>query len=128
MEALKTDNIYDTWEQMKRAYACFRTIAEQIFGAANKEREKKVKDYIMLDACEHNYPFTIEDGICKPMSLSKATKIEFNIVNTAINLFADQYYPQLGRPLYLWQEDTWGLYKSIGGRTRQEMWMEYPGL
>jgi hypothetical protein len=125
---VKTLDLSDTRKQMQRAYACFRAITKQLFGHTTRELEAKVKSYIMLDACEHGYPYEIVDGKCKPMSLAKANKVEFHLVNIAINHFADQYYPQLGRSLYLYQEDQWGLYKSIGGRSREQMWQEYPAL
>ena len=116
----------DPRAQLKRAYACFRTIAEQHYGDHRKDYVTKVKEYIVILACEEGFPYEVEKGIAIPKSLGKATFEEFKILNLMINKVADKYYEKLGRPMYLWQKDKFGLYKSISGRSRDEMFMEYP--
>jgi hypothetical protein len=125
---METEEKESTRSQMNRAYGCIRAITKQLFGYTNADLESRVKAYLMLQACENGYPFYIKEGICTPVSFKDATKQDFNIVNLIINRFADQYYPELGRPLYLYQEDAYGKYKSIGGRTRLEMKEDYPEL
>jgi hypothetical protein len=117
-----------TRQQMNRIYGCIRTLSEQIYGILTQQNIERMKTYVMFRACEEGYPFSFNSKIFKPKSLSLATMQEAHLVNMAINHIADQFYPEKNRALYLYEVDNLGPYKSIGGRTREEMMKDYPEL
>lgn len=115
------------YEQIKRFHACIRTITIQLYERANKERELWVKNMILMIACEHGYPFEIKNGIVEPTSIGKVTEREGNLANMALNYYADNFFAVFKIPMYLMQRDkTKRMYKSVGGRTRQEMMKDFP--
>jgi hypothetical protein len=118
----------DTKQALKRAYACFRALSEQILESTTQTSVEKIKTYVKIKACEHGYPYDIINGVAEPKSLALASKDELTIINNTINLIADQYREDLNRPLYLYQIDKFGKYKSIGGRTRDEMFKDHPDV
>lgn len=120
------ENLPMTAEARARYFACIRSITIQIYGRTSKEREERVRELIMKNACEHGYPIDFIDGKERPMSLSKATKKDGYIANLAVNHFADTFYTEYGYLIYLYEEDENGRYKSIGGRSREEMIRDFP--
>ena len=78
-------------------------------------------------ACEHGYPFEIIDGRVEPTSLGKITEKEGNLANLALNCYADNFMATFKIPMYLMQKDkTERMFKSVGGRSRQEMLKDFP--
>ena len=115
------------YEQIKRFHACIRTITVQLYKRANKERESWVKNMILMMACEHGYPFKIINGRVEPTSLGKVTEKEGNLANLALNCYADNFMATFKIPMYLMQKDkTDRMFKSVGGRSRQEMLRDFP--
>lgn len=129
MHDLRTEFSGDRQALLRRAWACFRTISEQQYGDTRKYYVDQIKKYIVIMACEDGYPYKInDDGIAEPLSLGKAAFEDLKLLNMTINKVADKYYEHLGRPMYLWQKDAFGLFKSIGGRDRQQMFADYPTI
>ncbi len=109
-------------EQMKRIYGCIRVILRQIKTTFSKQDVELFKTYIKVTACSEGYPYKFEHGKIYPKSLAQCTQAEGNIINIIINRYADE------NELYLYESDEYGLFPSVGGRTRQEMIRDYPSI
>lgn len=99
------------------AHGASDDIAEQLETAEKRITGAQVYDAMKRLAVKEGYPTYYEalDDTVQPMHLADASKEQADIVNRVIARFADEH------GLWLTRSDDKGTYRSVGGRTREEM-------
>lgn len=102
--------------QNNRIWGNCQDIADQISNEEEEYTAEEIKAAMQRMSVEEGYPTKLSlDGREVPKPTRYATVEEANTLLNVIQRYADQY------ELYLTEYDEQGPYRSVGGRTREEM-------
>lgn len=129
-EKQKRDNVQLHWEislpkrprskgprsQNNRIWGNCQDIADQLSGEEIEYTAEEIKAAMQRMAVDEGYPTKLSlDGKEVPKPTRYSTVEEANLLLKVIQRFADQH------DLFITEYDEQGPYRSVGGRTREEM-------